>query len=125
MAKELLILASMLFLFAIILSGCSRDDLKTALKSINIKDLSKHIRTVSSDEFEGRLPSSRGEKNTIRYIKGEFEKLGLAPGNGDSYFQEVPLVSITADPDTELVVQGGEKTLSFAYGKDCMVSTRR
>ncbi len=125
MAKELLILTTVLFLFSMFLSGCRKEDLKPALESINTQDLSKHIRTISSDEFEGRLPSSRGEEKTIRYIKGEFEKLGLEPGNGDSYFQEVPLVSITVDPDTELVVQGGGNPHTFAYGKECMVSTRR
>ena len=70
-------------------------------------------------------PSSMGEEKTINYIRGEFEKLGLKPGDGESYFQEVPLVSITTDPDTKLVIQAGEKYLSFEYGKDCMVSTKR
>jgi len=125
MTKEWLILTCLLFLFTIIVSGCGKGDLKNALKRINARDLSKHIRIVSSDEFEGRLPSSRGEEKTIRYIREEFNKLGLKPGNGDSYFQEVPLVSITTDPVTQLVVEGGGKSLSFAYGTDCMVSTRR
>ena len=125
MAKDLLILVSILFLFSMFLSGCRKVDLKPALESINTQDLSKHIRTISSDEFEGRLPSSRGEEKTIRYIKGEFEKLGLEPGNGDSYFQEVPLVSITVAPDMELVVQGGGSSHAFVYGKECMVSTQR
>ena len=125
MSEELLILASVLFLFSMVLSGRRRDDLKTALKSLKTLGLSEHIRTISSDEFEGRMPSSRGEEKTIRYISEEFVKIGLMPGNGDSYFQEVPLVSITTDPDTQLVVQGGGQTLSFPYGKECMVSTRR
>ncbi|MBN2243864.1 MAG: M28 family peptidase [Acidobacteria bacterium] len=99
--------------------------MKSALECINVQDLSKHIRIVSSDEFEGRGLASRGEEKTIRYIRGEFERLGLAPGNGDSYFQEVPLVSIKTDPETELAVRGNGGTGAFAYGKDCMVATRR
>ena len=51
--------------------------------------LSKHIQVISSDEYEGRGPATKGEEKTITYIKGEFEKLGLKPGNGGSYFQEV------------------------------------
>ena len=125
MSKELALLTFIFFLLSICISGCQKDDLQAALKSINTEDLSKHIRTVSSDEFEGRGPSSRGEEKTIHYIRGEFEKLGLTPGNGASYFQEVPLVSINTDPDTELIVQGGGNPHSFSYGKDCMVSTKR
>ncbi len=125
MSEELLIPVSILFLFLITLSAGSKDDLNTALQSLNTLDLSKHIRTISSDAFEGRMPSSRGEEKTIRYIREEFVKIGLMPGNDDSFFQEVPLVSITTDPGAQLIVQGKGQTLSFAYGKDCMVSTRR
>jgi Zn-dependent M28 family amino/carboxypeptidase len=107
------------------LSGCQKDHIQPAEKSITAEDLSKHIRTISSDEYEGRGPSSPGEEKTIAYIRGEFEKLGLTPGNGESYFQEVPLVSLTTDPDTELIIRAGDKILSFKYGKDCMVSTER
>jgi len=125
MSKKSIFLISFLFLLSVYFSGCQKDDIQSAAKSINAEDLSKHIQSLSSDEYEGRGPSSRGEEKTIGYIKGEFEKLGLTPGNGESYFQEVPLVSITTDPDTELVIQTGGKILSFNYAKDCMVSTKR
>lgn len=32
-------------------------------------------------------------------LEKELKALGLAPGNGDSYRQEVPIVEITAFPD--------------------------
>ena len=125
MSIKLILLISFLFLLSVNFSGCRKENIQSAPDSINTGDLSKHIRTLASDEYEGRGPSSRGEEKTINYIKGEFEKLGLKPGDGESYFQEVPLVSITTDPDTKLVIQAGEKYLSFEYGKDCMVSTKR
>ena len=125
MSIKLILFIFFLFLISVNFSGCHKDNFQPAPDSINAEDLSKHIQVLSSDEFEGRGPSSRGEEKTINYIRGEFEKLGLKPGNGESYFQEVPLVSITTDPDTKLVIQAGEKTLSFDYGKDCMVSTQR
>lgn len=52
-------------------------------------------KTIASDEFGGRKPLTAYEDKTIRYIAGEFEKLGLRPGNGDSYFQRVPLLDVT------------------------------
>jgi len=55
-----------------------------------------HIEMLSSDAFEGRSPSSPGEARTLAYIAERFKAAGLAPGNGDSYFQNVPLVTMTA-----------------------------
>ena len=125
MPKKLMLLISLLFPLSVYSSGCQNDDIQSAVMSINAVALSKHIQTISSDEYEGRGPSSRGEEKTIGYIRGEFEKLELKPGNGESYFQQVPLVSITTDSDTKTVIQAGEETLSFSYGKDCMVWTKR
>ena len=52
-----------------------------------------HIRTLASDEFEGRAPASPGEDKTVDYLVGEMKRMGLAPGNPDgSYAQKVPLV---------------------------------
>ncbi|MEJ2110368.1 MAG: M28 family metallopeptidase [Acidobacteriota bacterium] len=96
-----------------------------SLSGIKAQDLSKHIQTISSDAFEGRAPATKGEEKTIRYIKKEFESTGLLPGNGDSYFQEVPMVSVTTDPDITLTVRIDDKGRSFLYGNECMVSTKR
>ncbi len=63
------------------------DSLNQALEAITEEDLVRHIQVLSSDEFEGRGPSSAGEDRTVQYLKTEFEELGLEPGNGDSYFQ--------------------------------------
>ena len=99
--------------------------MEKALGRITTGDLKEHIRTISSDEFEGRAPASKGEELTLDYIRKEFEKRGLRPGNGDSFFQEVPMVSITTVTDGDLRIEGGRKSLSFSYGGECMVSTRR
>ena len=63
---------------------CQMTDMKAALQSITAEDLAGHIQIISSDEFEGRAPATRGEEKTIQYIKKEFKNLGLQPGNGDS-----------------------------------------
>ncbi len=96
-----------------------------AIDTINEKDLARHISILASDEFEGRAPASAGEEKTIQYLKAEFEGLGLKPGNKGSFFQEVPLVSITADPETTLTVTGASEPMNFTYGDEMMVSTRR
>ena len=53
-------------------------------------------RTLSSDEFEGRAPGSRGEQRTVAFLTEQFSQLGLSPGNPDgTWVQPVPLVGIT------------------------------
>src|SRR3546814_10761835 len=55
---------------------------------ISAEDFSAHVRTLASDAFGGRAPGSAGEQLTVDYIQSQFERLGLKPGNGDSYLQD-------------------------------------
>ncbi|MFQ5691341.1 MAG: M28 family metallopeptidase [Gemmatimonadota bacterium] len=107
--------------------ACSGADagLERALDTISADDLAAHIQVLASDEFEGRAPASPGEDKTIEYVKGQFERIGLEPGNGDSYFQEVPLVSITTDPSATLRIEGGGGSSALAYGTEFMGWTKR
>jgi Zn-dependent M28 family amino/carboxypeptidase len=82
-------------------------------------------RMLSSDEFEGRAPGSVGEQKTIALLTERFTKAGLKPGNGDSWLQKVPLVSIEAGKNSPLAITGGKTPLSFEYGKDMVIGTYR
>jgi Zn-dependent M28 family amino/carboxypeptidase len=97
-----------------------------ALATITEEGLREHTRVLASDEFEGRAPSSRGEELTIQYLTEQFSALGLEPGGVDgTWVQEVPLVSITADPDMTLTVAGHDDTRTFAYHTDFVANTPR
>ncbi len=111
----------------LLLSACDREsrDVRQAQESITAAELGQHVAVLASDEFEGRGPASPGEEKTIQFLKEQFQKLGLQPGNGDSYFQEVPLVSITASPDISLRLTGRGKSKALAYARDMMVWTKR
>lgn len=91
---------------------------------IAAKDFSAHVQTLASDAFEGRAPGSPGEDRTVEYLQAQFERLGLKPGAGDSYFQTVPMVVTTADPATALTLTIGDATQTLAFGKDMVVGTR-
>lgn len=115
------------FCFLVILSaGCQQPDpLEAGLAAISADVLGDNIATLASDEFEGRAPSSAGEEKTVNFLRDEFQKLGLVAGNGDSFFQDVPLVSITADPSAVLSVRGGKLAQDLAYGSDYIAWTKR
>jgi Zn-dependent M28 family amino/carboxypeptidase len=86
----------------------------------------KHVEVLASDAFEGRAPASAGEKKTIAYLTEQFAAIGLEPV-GDSYLQPVPLIEITASPDTRLEVRDeqGEDVARLDYGDDVMLWTKR
>jgi len=91
---------------------------------ISTEDFSAHVRVLASDDFGGRAPGSPGEEKTLAYLKSQFERLGLKPGNGDSYFQPVPMVQTTADPATTMTLSIGGKPQTLAFGDDMVVGTR-
>ncbi|MCF6434068.1 MULTISPECIES: M28 family metallopeptidase [Pseudoalteromonas] len=110
-----------------VLAGCASTtsntnaDVQAAYDSINAQQLAQHIKTLASDEFGGRAPSSKGEELTLAYLSEQFKALGYQPGNGDSFFQEVPLVSIEADANMTLDI-GGK---AYQYKKDMVMGTSR
>ena len=76
-----------------------------------------HIKTLSSDAFEGRAPGSRGEQESVAYIAQQFQKIGLAPGNPDgTYVQKVPLTGVLSKPALTLSVAG--QTMPLRYPDD-------
>ena len=97
-----------------------------AMQAIDAEGFAQHIKTLASDEFMGRMPGTEGETKTVNYLKQEFQKLGLQPGNGDSYFQEVKMVEITSQPQGTMVVKNkAGKSVSLNYLDDYVALTRR
>jgi len=92
---------------------------------IKAEDLAAHVQRLASDEFEGRKPCSIGERMTTTYLIDQFQRMGLKPGNKDSYLQRVPMVEATltdADKLTLDVAEGGNVE-KFAYRTDTIVGS--
>jgi Zn-dependent M28 family amino/carboxypeptidase len=83
-----------------------------------------HVQALSSDPFEGRAPASRGEERTVRYLVDLFTQLGLRPGHGRSWTQEVPLVGITSVA-SPLTIAGAGARFELENGKDAVLFTKR
>ena len=91
---------------------------------INEADYAELVKTLASDAFEGRGPGTAGEDKTVDYIKAQFERIGLAPGNNGDWFQTVPMVETTADESAtlDITVAGAPQVLKF--GTDMVIGTR-
>ncbi len=91
---------------------------------ISAEEITRTVRTMTLDQFEGRAPGTVGEDRTIGYLIGRFEALGLEPGGVDgTWTQPVPLLhTILGKPETLSISVAGEATALNA-GKDIYVST--
>src|ERR1044072_8743731 len=99
---------------------------QAALDVIKADGVMQHIKTLSSDEYEGRGPGTRGEEMTVAYITDQFKQVGLAPGNTDkTYTQKVPVVGITTNQDTEMNINAAGKDMKLKFGDDFVARTVR
>src|SRR5262252_2803282 len=88
-------------------------EIKSALDSVTSDKLLQHIKTLASDEFEGRAPGTKGEELTVNYLTEQFKRLGIKPGNPDgSYTQKVPLVGYTPQPSASFTIGGKQMPLA-------------
>lgn len=106
--------------------GCNAS-VETEEESIVIDTLSinRHLSVLASDDFMGRKPFTEGEEKTIHYLESELKAMGLKPGNGNSYFQEVPMVEITGAQSEVMTVTGSGEPMSFRTNEDVVVYTER
>lgn len=95
-----------------------------ALNAISAESIIEHVKVLSSDDFLGRKPFSRGDTLTVEYIEQQFKMLGLEPGNGDSYFQEVPMAEVVSSPNEHLTFQMPNGDLTINYLDDYVIGSR-
>ncbi|MCF8474963.1 MAG: M28 family peptidase [Emcibacter sp.] len=91
--------------------------------NIDAARLAQNIKTLASDEFEGRAPATIGEEKTINFLKHEFEKIGLKAGNGDSYFQGVNMVEMTGASVESMKFDTSNGMMELNYAKDYVATT--
>ncbi|MBS7456961.1 M28 family metallopeptidase [Coralloluteibacterium stylophorae] len=86
---------------------------------IDPRRLSEIVRTLSSDEFEGRGPATAGETRTVDYVVAQMKAAGLSPGGemkdgARTWTQAVPLLrsEIAGTPSLAVTVDGERRTLT-------------
>ncbi|WP_430415058.1 M28 family metallopeptidase [Parasphingorhabdus sp.] len=124
-------IAAAIVLPTLLLSACTAAEDNSAdlaipqveAPEISVDTMKDITRELSTDAFEGRAPGTAGEEKTLALLTQRFEAAGLEPGNGDSWFQDVPLISIEAQNVSPLTVTGGSGDLSFSYGPEMVVTS--
>ena len=88
--------------------------------------MSNMVRTLASDDYEGRAPGTAGEAKTIAYIAEQFRLAGLEPaGENGGWTQRVPLVRTQLDkPGSAVATMKGQR-IPLRFPDDVYLSTVR
>ena len=125
MSRHVRRIAGIAILAGLVQGAAPALDLKPALESIKPGRILDHIKVLASDEFEGRGPGTPGEEKTVAYLTGQFQKMGLKPGNPDGTFlQAVPLVGFQAKRVSGSFQSGGH-TIGLTFPNDFVAVSRR
>ena len=87
--------------------------------SITTLDVAGQMHFLASDFLQGRRTGSQGNVIAAEYIAAQLRAYGYTPINGESYFQDVPMVEQSA-PTTGKFMAGD---FSFTQGKDLLFLT--
>ena len=99
-------------------------EFKAAFDSISANDIMQHTKVLSTDEYEGRGPGTKGEELSVKYLTEQFQKIGLKPGNPDgTYTQKVPLAGFTGLPTASFTA--GDKKIDLNFPTDYVAVSRR
>jgi Zn-dependent M28 family amino/carboxypeptidase len=95
-----------------------------AAEAIAPEYLRAQIGKISSDEFEGRGPATKGDRAARAYLASQLAALGLEPGRGrDGWEQEVELVGVTSAMPSSWSFERGGKNLSLAWSKEYIAAS--
>ncbi|MFY0525756.1 M28 family metallopeptidase [Archangium gephyra] len=85
----------------------------------------KHVEFLASDALEGRETGSEGYRKAAAYVTEQLVAAGVKPGAGESYLQEVALVSrrLVEERSRLALVRGGKET-RLTLGQDAVISSR-
>ncbi|MFH6985460.1 M28 family metallopeptidase [Marinoscillum luteum] len=107
------------------LMACEGSQQTTEKVLVDTVAMANHVRILASDDFLGRKPFTEGETKTLAYLENEFKSYGLEPGNGDSFFQEVPMVELNASPSPTLEISGANGSVSLNVSDEFVAYTER
>jgi Zn-dependent M28 family amino/carboxypeptidase len=103
-----------------------KDSIVENVAHIETERLSAIVKTLASNEFEGRAPGTPGGKKTVKYLIEQFSALGLEPG-GDkgSWTQTVPMIRTKVKTPVALKFNIGETIQTLQQQVSIEASTVR
>jgi Zn-dependent M28 family amino/carboxypeptidase len=92
-------------------------------KAITADVLRDQITKISSDAFEGRGPTTRGDQATRAYLVDQLKALGYEPGGGDAWEQPFDVVGTKAAMPPKWTFSRGGKSLAMSWWDQYMAGS--
>jgi Zn-dependent M28 family amino/carboxypeptidase len=122
----------LLFSFLFILTSCGQEEkLESAnyteegFEAFSADSLSANIQSFSHDSMQGRKPFTEGETKSLAWLQQKFAAVGMEPGNGNSYFQDVPMVNIATTADSVMEVRSAQGSFNLKGFDDYVIWTEK
>ena len=110
--------------FLILLFATSALPAQDRTKDFDPDKMRERVKRLSADDFEGRGPGTDGGKRAAQYLADQLKAIGVKPANKGSYFQNVKLVGVKADPKTIMsVADKSGKTEVLKFGDEFVATT--
>jgi Zn-dependent M28 family amino/carboxypeptidase len=95
-------------------------------QQISGERIKAHVKFLSSDLLEGRGVGTRGGQLTEEYVAAQLAASGVKPAvERGTFFQNVPMVGVQTQPDSQLSAIKGGKRIDFKWQADFVGSTHR
>ncbi|HST37030.1 MAG TPA: peptidase M20, partial [Allosphingosinicella sp.] len=116
---------TLIFLFAMLVIVPTGMASSQPAPAIDPAALSRHIRILASDAFEGRGPGTEGERRTIAYLTEQFRAAGAEPGGErGGWTQAVRMNRYTLQGTPSVDFAGARDDCSFAPGEGMILWSR-
>ena len=93
--RNMKIITCLLTITSLVFTACGggSNDIEKAKSVATTEHLKRYTEAISHDSCQGRKPFSEGADRAVNYIAHQMKEVGLKPINGDSYFQQVNIIS--------------------------------
>lgn len=99
--------------------GAAAQALAGTAAAIRAEDARRHVERLASEEMEGRLTGTEGERKATAYVAEVFRSLGLVPGGGDGHFQIFDFTAgVRLGAANRLGIRVGERHLDARLDED-------
>ena len=125
MRITILLAAALAAAFAVTLAATQPAATPASTAPIDPAALSRHVRMLASDEFEGRGPGTAGEQRTIAYLTEQFRAAGARPGGENGgWTQAVRMERHRVAEARTIRLAGPGSECSYDFGDSLVVWTR-
>ncbi len=125
MQKRIMDLSALFLISGLVVGSCGRAPSNEAAVSassqlIRPEALRAHTEFLADDALEGRGTGTRGHDLAVKYLRAQFEALGLRGGaQDDGFFQQVPFRRAEVETAaTSFSLEGKGQTGNLVYGTD-------